>query len=117
MIEKKIKKPWGYELLIEKNNKYMFKKLFMKKGHRCSLQLHKKKIETIFVLSGKLKIFYGKNKFKLRHRTFIKNNTITINPKIIHRMEALCDCFYLEASTPQITDVIRLSDDYNRKVI
>ena len=30
MKTKKINKPWGYELLIEKNNKYMFKKLFMK---------------------------------------------------------------------------------------
>ena len=33
-----IKKPWGHEELLEKNNKYMFKKLYMKKGHRCSLQ-------------------------------------------------------------------------------
>ena len=29
MKTKKINKPWGYELLIEKNNKYMFKKLFI----------------------------------------------------------------------------------------
>ena len=43
MSVKKINKPWGYELLIEKNKNYMFKKLFMKKGHRCSLQFHKKK--------------------------------------------------------------------------
>ncbi len=117
MMEKKIKKPWGYELLIEKNKKYMFKKLFMKKGHRCSLQLHKKKIETIFVVSGKLKIFYGKSKLKLRYKTFKKNNTITINPKTVHRMQALSDCFYLEASTPEIKDVVRLSDDYKRRVV
>ena len=52
MIKKKIIKPWGYELLIEKNKKYMFKKLFMKKAHRCSLQFHKKKIETIFILTS-----------------------------------------------------------------
>ena len=117
MKEKKIIKPWGYELLIEKNKKYMFKKLFMKKGHRCSLQFHKKKIETIFVVSGKLKIFYGKNKDKLKYKIFKPQNTITINPKTIHRMQAISDCIYLEASTPEITDVVRLSDDYKRKII
>ncbi len=114
---KKIKKPWGYELLIEKNKKYMFKKLFMKRGHRCSLQFHKKKIETIFIISGNLKIFYGKNINKLNFKIFRPQNTITINPKIIHRMQAISDCIYLEASTPEIKDVVRLSDDYRRKVI
>ena len=117
MKSKKIIKPWGYELLIEKNNKYMFKKLFMKKGHRCSLQYHKKKIETIFIVSGNLKIFYGKNKNKLKSKIFKSQNTITINPKMIHRMQAVNDCIYLEASTPEITDVVRLSDDYDRSVI
>jgi mannose-6-phosphate isomerase len=114
---KKIIKPWGYELLIEKNKKYMFKKLFMKKNHRCSLQFHKKKIETIFVVSGKLKIYYGDNINKLNQKIFKPQNTITINPKTIHRMQAITDCIYLEASTPEIEDVVRLSDDYNRKTI
>ena len=117
MIQKKINKPWGFELLLEKNKKYMFKKLFMKKGHRCSLQFHKKKIETIFIVSGKLKIFYGKNKNKLNFKTFKPQSTITIKPKVIHRMQAVSDCIYLEASTQEIFDVVRLSDDYKRKVI
>ena len=114
MKPKKILKPWGYELLIEKNNKYMFKKLFMKKNHRCSLQYHKKKIETIFVISGKLKIFYGKKQNRLNFKTFKPQETITLNPFLIHRMQAITDCVYLEASTPEITDVVRLSDDYKR---
>ena len=37
---KKIKKPWGYEEILEINKKFMFKKLFMKKNNRCSLQYH-----------------------------------------------------------------------------
>ena len=32
-------------------------------------------------------------------------------------MQAQTDCIYLEASTPEITDVVRLSDDYKRKVV
>ena len=39
----KILKPWGFEVLLEKNSIYVLKKLFMKKNHRCSLQYHKKK--------------------------------------------------------------------------
>ena len=42
-MDKIIKKPWGKEVFLEFNKKYMFKKLYMKKGHRCSLQFHKKK--------------------------------------------------------------------------
>lgn len=40
---KNIKKPWGKEVLLEINNKFMFKKLYMNKGHQCSIQFHKKK--------------------------------------------------------------------------
>ena len=114
---KKIKKPWGQEIIIENNKFYSLKKLTMNSNSRCSLQFHKKKIETIFIVSGNLKIFYGKSKDKLNYKTYKPQNTITINPKTIHRMQAVTDCIYLEASTPEITDVVRLSDDYKRKVI
>ena len=30
-------------------------------------------------------------------------------------MKAKSNCFYLEASTPEIKDVVRLKDDYKRK--
>ena len=114
MISKKIIKPWGYELLLEKNKKYVLKKLFMKKGHRCSLQYHNKKKETIYVLKGKLKIQVGENKKKLSSRIYNLGETITINPKKIHRMTAITNSTYLEASTPGLSDVVRLSDDYKR---
>ena len=42
-----IEKPWGKEEVIEINDNYMMKKLTMWKGHRCSLQLHNYKKETI----------------------------------------------------------------------
>ena len=54
------KKPWGSETLIEFNKFYVLKKLKMKKNHQCSLQFHRKKKETIFILSGLLQISYGK---------------------------------------------------------
>jgi mannose-6-phosphate isomerase-like protein (cupin superfamily) len=111
---KKIIKPWGFEQIIEINKKYLLKKLFMKKNHRCSLQYHNKKKETIYVLSGELKIYIGKNKNKLRSKIYKKGSTVTIGPRIIHRMKAEKNCFYLEASTPHNSDVVRLCDDYKR---
>ena len=109
-----IKKPWGSEEIIEINKKYMLKKLTMKQGHRCSLQYHNKKRETIYVLSGKLRIFYGGKKKKLRSKIFNPNMSLTIKPGTVHRMMAVKDSVYLEASTPQNYDVVRLSDDYKR---
>ena len=110
---KRILKPWGYEEILEKNNFYVLKKLFMKKNHRCSLQFHKKKIETIFVVSGSLQVLYGKSK-NLKNVLLKKNQMITLKPFTVHRMAAKTDCFYLEASTPQLKDVVRIEDDYKR---
>ena len=109
-----IEKPWGAEEVIEINEKYMVKKLTMKKNHRCSLQYHDFKKETIYVLSGDLKILIGEDKNNLETKVHTAGDSITINPGIIHRMEGVTDSVYIEASTPEMEDVIRLSDDYKR---
>mgnify|MGYP001438445723 FL=1 len=109
-----IEKPWGSEEVIEINEKYMVKKLTMKKNHRCSLQYHDFKKETIYVLSGDLKILIGKDKNNLETKVYTAGDSITIDPGIVHRMEGVTESVYLEASTPEMEDVIRLSDDYKR---
>lgn len=109
-----IKKPWGQEELIEVNKDYMVKKLTMFKDHRCSLQFHKYKKETIYVLSGELEILIGKNKESLERKKYIAGESVTIDPNIIHRMRGITETTYLECSTPQLEDVERLEDDYNR---
>lgn len=109
-----IEKPWGKEEILEINNKYMFKRLTMHKGHRCSLQYHLEKIETIFVLEGKLDILSGDNKNLLSSKIYESGQFITLKPGKIHRMEAIENCIYLEASTPEIEDVVRIEDDYKR---
>tara|TARA_B100000035_G_C20845927_1_gene485201 strand:+ start:244 stop:612 length:369 start_codon:yes stop_codon:yes gene_type:complete len=110
-----IKKPWGLEELISNNRNYTLKKLVMNKGHRCSLQYHKKKHETVYVLSGILKVLIGSKKNSLKTKILKKNQTLIIKPYIIHRMEAISKSIYLEASTSHLKDVVRLSDDYGRK--
>ena len=109
-----IDKPWGKEELLEINDHYMVKKLTMRKGHRCSLQYHKQKKETIYVLSGQLKIYSGPAENELIVKIYGPNEIITLPPGTVHRMEGVEDCVYLEASTPQMEDVVRIQDDYNR---
>lgn len=111
----KIEKPWGYEELLESNDKYTFKKLMMKAGHKCSLQYHNYKHETFLVLTGKLKFTYGADVAHLTTKIFLPGESFTIPPKLIHRMEGVDDSIYLEASTSELDDVIRLEDSYGRK--
>jgi quercetin dioxygenase-like cupin family protein len=110
----KIEKPWGYEELIECNDKYVVKKLFMKKGHSCSIQYHELKTETIVILNGLLNIYIGENMDNLYKKTYTQGETVTIKPYTIHYMEAIDDCLYIEASTNELWDVVRLKDNYNR---
>jgi len=108
---KHIGKPWGYEEILETNPKYTVKRLFMKKGHRCSLQYHEKKQETIISLRGDLVIILNNREFVLK-----PGKAITILPFQKHRMFARDgNCLYLECSTSELNDVIRLKDDYGRK--
>jgi quercetin dioxygenase-like cupin family protein len=92
----------------------MVKKLTMWAGHRCSLQYHNLKKETIYVLSGVLKISQGISQDKLEDKLYTAGDTLTIPPGLIHRMEGIEDAVYLEASTPEMDDVVRLVDDYKR---
>lgn len=109
-----IKKPWGQEELLEINDRYMVKRLTMLAGHRCSLQYHNIKRETIYVLSGRLKITSGAKREALEERIFEAGESITLPTGVIHRMEGVEDAVYLESSTPELEDVVRLSDDYAR---
>jgi mannose-6-phosphate isomerase-like protein (cupin superfamily) len=109
-----IEKPWGNEEIIEINDRYMMKKLTMWAGHRCSLQYHNMKRETIYVLSGQLRIYHGSAQEELTSGVYGPHETITLMPGMVHRMEATEDCVYLEASTPEMDDVVRLVDDYER---
>jgi len=94
---KVIEKPWGREEVVEINDKYMVKKLTMWAGHRCSLQYHNYKMETIYVLSGVLNIVQGTSQDNLADKLYRAGDTITIPPGLIHRMEGVEDAIYLEA--------------------
>lgn len=106
-----IEKPWGHEEILETNERYTVKRLFMKAGHKCSIQYHECKHESVYVLSGKLTLYIGKD---LEKKIMLPNDFYVVPPGLIHRMEAVEDSVYLEASTSELNDVVRISDEYGR---
>ena len=117
-MEKKLpqrtEKPWGFELLFAHTSKYAGKVIFVRKGHRLSLQYHKKKDETIYIYQGKALIQIGGSDGQLVSSAAEPGYCVRIPPLTRHRFEALEDTTFLEVSTPELEDVIRLKDDYGR---
>ncbi len=111
---KRVEKPWGYELHWAVTDKYVGKILHVKKGHALSLQYHNIKEETIHVHTGKI-LFEIDVDGKLVGREMLPGESVHVTPKTIHRMTALEDTDVLEASTPELDDVVRLEDRYGRK--
>ena len=56
-----INKPCGYELIWAKTPMYIGKLLFIRAGESLSLQYHQKKEETLFLESGEVELFSGKD--------------------------------------------------------
>lgn len=104
------KKFWGTELLLEENKWYALKKITINKGHRTSLQRHLEKVETIYILSGKIQ-FHMNGEEKI----LFPGDIIHVNPGDVHRMTALETSETLESQSPHLNDVIRLEDDYQRE--
>jgi len=109
-----IEKPWGSEKLLERNESYMVKLLTMWKGQCCSIQYHEKKVETVYVLSGLLRVYIGDSLETLAPVDMKPGDHVTLRPGRVHRMEGVEDSTYLEASTPELEDVVRLQDKYGR---
>ena len=68
-----VNKPWGHELWIAdgESTPYALKRIFFKEGNRTSLQVHKFKFETNYVLSGSGKLFLSEETFDID--SFINN--------------------------------------------
>jgi mannose-6-phosphate isomerase-like protein (cupin superfamily) len=110
---KRVPKPWGYELIFAKTERYVGKILHINRGESLSLQYHEIKEETLFVVAGELKltIEVDGNRRDLNLRA---GEAFHIAPRMIHRMEAIEDTDVAEVSTPELDDVVRLEDRYGR---
>jgi mannose-6-phosphate isomerase len=109
----RIEKPWGYELIWARTDRYVGKILHVNAGHVLSLQYHNRKDETMHVLSGDLTLRVQQGG-QLVARPFRQGETVHIPAKLIHQIEAVVDSDVLEASTPELDDLVRLEDRYGR---
>jgi mannose-1-phosphate guanylyltransferase len=133
---KKVNKHWGYELWIAdgSDTPYASKRILFKAGNRTSLQVHEYKVETNYVLSGTGILHRSRDpldiaKF-LEHgmtskqveeyeETFevieLKEGVVfNVTPGYVHRVIATADLEFMETSTTELDDVIRLQDDAGR---
>lgn len=115
MKQEIIPKPWGRERILEANDKFAFKILEVDAGKRLSLQYHEVKIETMYCLYGHGTLHIQKDGIE-RKISLMPGRYVTIFPFEIHRLEAseTSPVIVMEASSPELGDVVRLEDDYGR---
>ena len=109
-----VPKPWGHETIWAHTDRYVGKILHIKAGHALSVQYHNRKDETVYLLSGEL-IYRVKLADELEDMFLKAGESFRICAGTIHQMEAVTDCDVLEASTPDLDDVVRISDRYGRE--
>ena len=112
---KRVEKPWGYELIWALTDVYCGKLLVVNAGQALSMQFHREKDESWYVLEGRAEI-----EMAAAGETVPASEVVTpgaafrITPGTMHRIKALEETTILEVSTPEIDDVVRLEDAYGR---
>jgi len=131
-----VTKPWGNELWIADGVRtpYALKRIVFKEGFRSSLQVHQYKFETNYVLSGtgilqiRNELFNCEEYLASSHQSLMidealrtlndivikPGDVIDVKPGQIHRVIASTELVFIEASTKELDDVIRLADDASR---
>jgi mannose-6-phosphate isomerase-like protein (cupin superfamily) len=94
--------------------RYAGKVLHVDRGHRLSLQFHERKDESCYLLSGRLLLIQGPSPEQLDETVLDAGAVWRNRPGDLHTIEALEDSDVLEVSTPDLDDVIRLTDNYGR---
>ena len=112
--QQRVEKPWGYEIWWAQTDDYAGKILMVNAGHQLSLQYHRQKDETSYLLSGRLRLLQGPSMKELGEREIHPGESWRNEPGTVHSIEAVEDSAVLEVSTPHLDDVVRLRDRYGR---
>ena len=111
-----VPKPWGHETIWAHSERYVGKILHINAGHELSVQYHNRKDETIYLLSGDIIYRVQREGDDILVDVKLKiGESYRVTPGTIHQIIAQTDCDVLEVSTPEIDDVVRLSDRYGRE--
>lgn len=111
---KTIYKPWGKELWLELNDKYCYKRIHINAGTKTSYQYHIKKLETNYIIKGKAEVWLENDEGVVEKKIMKQGDFFTVNPPKKHRVIAITDIILQEVSTPEVDDVVRISDDSGR---
>jgi mannose-6-phosphate isomerase len=112
---RRVDKPWGHELVWALSDDYAGKLLAVKAGHELSLQFHRQKDESWYLLEGRAEVeFAGPGEKVTTSEVIVRGAAFRIRPGTVHRIRALEDTVMLEVSTPHLDDVVRLEDQYGR---
>ena len=114
MTPNKVVKPWGFELLWAYTDRYAGKILHVNPGKRLSLQYHNNKDETLYLLSGRMQLDLEDDGGALVQHVVEPGESFRVPAGRRHRIHALEECSVLEASTPELDDVVRIQDEYGR---
>jgi mannose-6-phosphate isomerase len=109
-----VDKPWGHEVIWADTELYVGKILHVNAGEALSLQYHREKDETVYVLSGYVRLEAGSSPENLETVELRAGDAMRMRPGTVHRMEAIEESDVLEASTPHLDDLVRLDDRYGR---
>ncbi|HTR76170.1 MAG TPA: cupin [Solirubrobacterales bacterium] len=112
--QKRVDKPWGEEVWWAQTDHYAGKLLIVDAGQKLSVQMHKEKDETSYLLSGRMRLWQGPSAEELVEREIGPGTSWRNEPGVVHTIEAIEDSTVLEVSTPHLDDVVRLSDRYGR---
>jgi mannose-6-phosphate isomerase-like protein (cupin superfamily) len=113
-----VAKPWGNERwLHETGAPFGFKVIQIKAGNRTSLQYHKRKVETYFILMGEGRLHYRRGPDAADEVMDFSSGAIGhVDPGAIHRVEAITDVILIESTTPDDgSDNVRIHDDSGRR--
>jgi len=111
---KTIYKPWGKEVWLELNDKYCYKRIYINAGTKTSYQYHEQKLETNFIIEGTAEVWLENDKGIVEKKIMKAGEYFTVEPPKKHRVIAVTDIILQEVSTPEVDDVIRISDDSGR---
>lgn len=111
----RVEKPWGHELIFTPPDKpYTGKILSVQAGCRLSLQYHDQKCETIMLLHGKGILLADNERGELEEIPMEPLKGYSNLPGQRHRLIAIENCTFVEASLPETGNTYRLEDDSGR---
>ena len=112
---KVVHKPWGKEEWLELNDAYCYKRIYINAGYKTSYQYHNFKKETNYIIEGKAEVWLEDDEGIVQKKIMRAGDFFNVTPPKKHRVIAITDIILQEVSTPEVDDVFRINDEFNRE--